>query len=410
LPIWKNTNRFWEQKIKSFFLTFDLRDNFRRINYRMKNNKENSSSTAVESLFQPFRIGSLMLSNRIVMAPMTRSFSPGGIPGQNVADYYRRRAENGVGLIVTEGTFINHPAAGNDPNVPNIHDKGALDGWKKVVDEVHSVNGCIMLQLWHVGMQRSVGDYPNPHVPPIGPSGLTISGVKVTDPMTKSEIDRVIAAYAKAAFNAKRLGFDGIEIHGGHGYLIDQFFWEKTNQRTDEYGGNLIRRTRFAAEVIEACRRAVGADFPISFRLSQWKQGDYIAKLVETSEQLEDLLTPLTKAGVDFFHCSTRRFWEPEFKNSSLNLAGWVKKLSGKPTITVGSVGLDQDLISSLFQGKETNTTDIQNLIMRLEQGEFDLVAVGRALLADPSWAVKIRDNRIREIVPFTREALKTLF
>jgi 2,4-dienoyl-CoA reductase-like NADH-dependent reductase (Old Yellow Enzyme family) len=376
----------------------------------VENNKEIQSSTTVEPLFQPFKFGNIALSNRIVMAPMTRSFSPRGIPGQNVADYYRRRAENGVGLIVTEGTFINHPAAGNDPNVPNFHDEGALDGWAKVVDEVHRVDGRIILQLWHVGMQRNVGDHPNPHVPPIGPSGLTVSGVKVTEPMTKSEIHTVIEAYAQAAFDAKRLGFDGIEIHGGHGYLIDQFFWEKTNQCTDDYGGNLVHRTRFAVEVIEACRRAVGTDFPISFRLSQWKQGDYTAKLVETPDQLEDFLTPLVKAGVDFFHCSTRRFWEPEFENSPLNLAGWVKKITGKPTITVGSVGLDQDLISSLFQGKETKNTDIQNLITRLEQGEFDLVAVGRALLADPSWAVKIRDNRIREIVPFTREALKTLF
>ncbi|MEK3735209.1 NADH:flavin oxidoreductase [Paenibacillus sp. FSL M8-0334] len=375
----------------------------------MENNKEIQPAGSVESLFQPFRFGNVTLSNRIVMAPMTRSFSPGGIPGQNVADYYRRRAENDVGLIVTEGTFINHPAAGNDPNVPNIHDEDALNGWTKVVDEVHGAGGRIILQLWHVGMQRNVGDQPNPHVPPIGPSGLAVSGVKVTGPMTKSEIHTVIEAYAQAAFNAKRLGFDGIEIHGGHGYLIDQFFWKKTNQRTDDYGGNLVDRTRFAVEVIEACRRAVGTDFPISFRLSQWKQGDYTAKLVETPEQLADFLTPLVKAGVDFFHCSARRFWEPEFEHSSLTLAGWVKKLSGKPTITVGSIGLDQDLISSLFQGKETKNTNIQNLITRLEKGEFDLVAVGRALLADPAWPVKMRDKRMNEILPFSREVLKTL-
>lgn len=259
-------------------------------------------------------------------------------------------------------------------------------------------------------MQRNIGDYPNPDALPIGPSGLNISGVKVTEPMTGLEILTVVKAYAQAAADAKRIGFDGVEIHGGHGYLIDQFFWEKTNQRTDDYGGDLVKRTRFAVEIIKDCRQAVGNDFPISFRFSQWKQGDYTAKLVKTPEQLADFLTPLVNAGVDVFHCSTRRFWEPEFEGSSLNLAGWVKKITKKPTITVGSVGLDQDLISSLFQGKETKNTDIQNLITRLEQGEFDLVAVGRALLADPSWAVKIRDNRSNEIVPFTREILKTLF
>lgn len=340
---------------------------------------------------------------------MTRSFSPKGMPGEDVVAYYRRRAENGVGLIVTEGTLINHPVAGNDPNVPNCHDEDALNGWAKVVDAVHESDCRIFLQLWHVGMQRSIGDYPNPDSLPIGPSGLTISGGKVTEPMTESEILTVVNAYAQAASDAKQIGFDGIEIHGGHGYLIDQFFWEKTNKRSDDYGGNLVKRTRFAVEVIKACRKAVGNDFPISFRFSQWKQGDYTAKLVKTPNQLSDFLTPLVNAGVDLFHCSTRRFWEPEFENSSLSLAGWVKKLTGKPTITVGSVGLDQDLVSSVFQGKETKNTDIQNLIMRLEKEEFDLIAVGRALLADPSWVVKIRDNRMNEIVPFKREALKTL-
>lgn len=372
------------------------------------NNKKNQSSHPVQSLFKPFTVENLTLPNRIVMAPMTRGFSPSGVPGSDVAAYYRRRAENGVGLIITEGTLIDHPAAASNPNWPNFHGKDALEGWSKVANAVHEVGGRIIPQLWHVGMQRKIGDHPNSATLPIGPSGLTISGVKISEPMTETEISQVIDAYAKAAANAQRLGFDGIELHGAHGYLIDQFFWEKTNQRTDRYGGSMVKRNRFAIEVLEACRRAVGPDFPILFRLSQWKSGDYTAKLAKTPHQLAEFLTPLVDAGVDLFHCSTRRFWEPEFEESHLNLAGWIKKLTGKPTITVGSIGLDGDFIGS-FEGKEANNTDINQLIARIEQEEFDLVAVGRALLADPLWAVKVREDRMNEIKHFTPEVLRTL-
>ena len=105
----------------------------------------------------------------------------------------------------------------------------------------------------------------------MGPSGLNLAGEQVNEPMTQVEIDQIVQAYAQAAADAKRIGFDGIELHGAHGYLIDQFLWEKTNQRTDKYGGDMVARTRFAVEIIEACRRAVGPDFPIMIRLSQWK-------------------------------------------------------------------------------------------------------------------------------------------
>jgi 2,4-dienoyl-CoA reductase-like NADH-dependent reductase (Old Yellow Enzyme family) len=138
---------------------------------------------------------------------------------------------------------------------------------------------------------------------------------------------------------------DGVEIHGAHGYLIDQFFWEGSNRRDDEYGGDLAGRSRFAIELIQAVRAAVGPDFPIIFRFSQWKQQDYTARLVQTPQALAAFLQPLSEAGVDIFHCSTRRFWEPEFDGSELNLAGWTRQLTGKPTITVGSVGLDGEFL-----------------------------------------------------------------
>ncbi|AET58902.1 NADH-dependent flavin oxidoreductase [Paenibacillus terrae HPL-003] len=342
-------------------------------------------SQSVEPLFQPIELGNLKLSNRIVMAPMTRQFSPDGIPGADVASYYRRRAENSVGLIVTEGTVINHPDASNLVNVPHFYGEAALHGWANVVSEVHEAGGRIIPQIWHMGAKGHVGDY------------------------SEAEITEIVQAFAQAASEAKRLGFDGIELHGAHSFLIDQFFYEKTNPRTDRYGGDTLARTRFAVEVIEACREVVGPEFPIVLRLSQWKSDDYQAKLAETPELLEQFLTPLVNAGVDIFHCSTRRFWEPEFEGSDLNFAGWTKKLTGKPTITVGSVGLDNEFMSLFTEGKGANNVGIDGLVQRLENEEFDMVAVGCSLLVDPAWAKKIREGRIDELIPFTSEATKVL-
>ena len=264
-----------------------------------------------------------------------------------------------------------------------------------------------MPQLWHVGMARSIGDLPNAEALPIGPSGLNLAGEPVVEPMTTSEIEGVIAAFAQASADAKRIGFDGIELHGAHGYLIDQFFWEKTNTRTDRFGGDLVARTTFAVEIIEACRRAVGPDFPIVLRFSQWKSGSYDAKLANTPEELAQFLTPLSKAGVDIFHCSTRRFWLPEFEGSELNLAGWTKKITGKPSITVGSVGLNSEFVSGETEKNEEDNID--RLIEKLEKNEFDLVAVGRALIVDPAWPNKVQSGRTDDILPFTPEATRTL-
>ena len=367
-----------------------------------------TASTAL--LFQPFEHGALRLANRIAMAPMTRSFSPGGVPGPDVAAYYRRRAQNGVGLIITEGTVVDHAAAANDPAVPRFHGADALAGWAHVLAEVRAAGGRIMPQLWHTGTMRRANQGPVPGVPPVGPSGLHKPGKPVTEPMTESQIADVIAAFARGAADAHRLGFDGIEIHGAHGYLIDQFFWAGTNERRDRWGGGLTARERFAVELVAACRRASAPDFPILLRFSQWKQQDYAARLAETPAELEQFLAPLVDAGVDIFHCSNRRFWTPEFEGSPMNLAGWVRKLSGHPVITVGSVGLDQDFIATA-QGQATGAAGgtIGDLVTMMGRDHIDLVAVGRALLVDPAFVAKLRDGRLGELLPYSPDTLKVL-
>lgn len=365
---------------------------------------------STNSLFQPFTLGTLELPNRVVMAPMTRTFSPGGVPHDGVVEYYRRRAAAGVGLIITEGTTVAHKAANGYPNVPRFHGEDALAGWKRVVDAVHAEGGRIVPQLWHVGSVRRLGTEPDAAVPGYGPSGKRKDDKVLVHEMSHADIQEVIAAFAQAARDAQAIGMDGVEIHGAHGYLIDQFFWQASNQRDDEYGGDLAARSRFAIELIQAVRAAVGQHFPIILRFSQWKQQDYSARLVETPEALAAFLKPLADAGVDIFHCSTRRFWEPEFPGSALNLAGWTRKLTGKPTITVGSVGLDGEFLQFMVDtDKVAKPASLEGLLRRLDDQEFDLVAVGRALLVDPQWAQKVREGREQEVLPFSREALSSL-
>jgi 2,4-dienoyl-CoA reductase-like NADH-dependent reductase (Old Yellow Enzyme family) len=361
------------------------------------------------NLFQPFKLKSLHTRNRIVMAPMTRSFSPGGVPTPDVAAYYEARAAGEVGLILSEGTVINRPASSNDPNIPHFYGDAALAGWKSVIDGVHKSGGQMGPQLWHMGIMDNHASGWLPAAPFEGPSGLNRPGNKNGVGMTEQDIHDTILAFGQAAADAQRLGFDTIELHGAHSYLIDQFFWGETNLRSDGYGGKtLAERTRFAVEVIREVRRRVGPDFTIIIRLSQFKPGAYDTKLAATPQELEAWLQPLIEAGADILHCSQRRFWEPEFEGSDLNFAGWAKKLSGAPTITVGSVGLSGDFFGA-FRGERSEPQGLEELMRRFDRGDFDLVAVGRPILADPHWVSKIHEGRNDELRSFDPQALKSL-
>ncbi|WBP91245.1 NADH:flavin oxidoreductase [Kitasatospora cathayae] len=370
---------------------------------------ENPAASAAGILSRPVTINGLTVPNRIAMAPMTRQFSPGGVPGEDVRSYYARRAAAGVGLIVTEGTYVGHESAGQSDSIPRFHGEEQLAGWARVAEAVHAAGGTIVPQLWHIGMVRKQGDPPFADAPAIGPSGIRLDGTEGAGrAMTRADLDAVIIAFAEAAAAAERIGFDGVELHGAHGYLLDQFLWAGTNRRTDAYGGDPVARTRFTAELVAAVRAAVSPEFPVIFRYSQWKSDNYDARLAETPQELEAILAPLAEAGVDAFHASTRRYWVPEFDGSDLNLAGWTRKLTGLPTITVGSVGLDGDFIGA-FRGEGSAVQGIDDLLDRLEREEFDLVAVGRALLQDPEWAAKVLSGRFGDLRPYDAAALRTL-
>lgn len=367
----------------------------------------------IAPLFEPLTVRGMTLPNRIVMAPMTRSFSPNGVPGPDVAAYYARRGAADVGLIVTEGTTIARGGASNDPRVPNFHTPEALAGWQAVTDAVHDTPAKIAPQLWHVGMMRKPGTGPEPDAPSDSPSGRIHTGKQIQEEPTDSEVADMIMAYANAAGEAAKLGFDAIELHGAHGYLIDEFFWGVMNTRSGKYGGDLVGRARFAGEAIAECRKQVGEDTPIILRWSQWKQQEYTARLAETPQALEAFLKVFVDAGVDILHASQRRWWEAEFPevdgDEGLNLAGWCKKLTGLPSITVGSVGLSSDFIGALVKGEDSKTQPISLAVERLAKGEFDMLAIGRALLQDPLWAQKIREGRTDELEDYDAKALATL-
>lgn len=392
-----------------------------------QNAQANDSQAGTDRpLFRPLSVRGVTLPNRVVMAPMTRSHAPGGVIGEGVDAYYRRRAEHDVGLIVTEGIGVDHPAAigigsmGED-NEPQLHNDQSKARWKNVVEGVHAAGGIIFPQLWHQGVIRMDNTGPFPDARSVRPSGIWGPAGRVqsalpdyleqtmpeTSPMTESEIADVIAAFARSAADARDIGFDGIAIHGAHGYLVDSFFWHETNRRTDAWGGpTLAERAHFGVELVKAIRNAVG-DMPIMFRYSQWKLQDYEGRLANDPGELESLLGPLSDAGVDIFDASTRYYHLPAFEGSALTLAGWTKKITGKPTSAVGGIGLSKELKESFTGAVEVND-NIGDVEARIDAGEFDLASVGRSILADPAWVEKVRKGE--PLNPFSPAALAELY
>ncbi len=368
---------------------------------------------AVSPLFEPFELKGRTLPNRIVMPPMGIHWADGGVPDASVAEYYARRAAGGASLLITEGTFIDHPVSAHNPGYLRMNSDAAYEGWAQVVKRVHQEGGRILPELWHCGLvypseNLRRGDFEyRKEWGMMSPSGLIMPGQRVTEPMTRKDLDNVIESFVRCAIRSIEIGFDGVELHGAHGFLLDQFFWDQTNERNDEYGGSMRNRARFAAEITAEVRRHLGPDALISMRISQWKMQDYDAKIARSPDELADWLEPLVDAGIDMFDCSQRRYWQPEFEGSALNFAGWVKKISGKPVITVGSVGLNTEMVQSLLDGEQATPTDISQLMPMLERGDIDLVAVGRSLIADPDWPKKVAAGHFADLRGFTPQVLK---
>ena len=358
----------------------------------------------ITPLLQPLRVRGLRLANRFVLPGMQRYWCADGAPDRRLREYYRRRVLGGVSLVISESCAVDHPSASKNPTFARIS-PSTRGAWRACAAAVHTAGGAMFVQLWHQGAVDYGGDAAaNPDFVALSPSGLSHPGHRFGRAATDAELDSIKRAFARGAVDAAEAGADGVELHAAHGFLLDQFLWPETNRRTGRYGGPAITgRARFVAEVAQAVREATGPDFVISVRISQWKESDYDAKIVAEPAELGQLVAMLRSAGADIFHASTRRFWAPEWEGSDLGLAGWVKSFTDAPVITVGSVGLDIDVMASLEgrEGQPASASRIAELVRRFQRGDFDLVSVGRSQIGDPDWVTKVADHRIGDIRPF---------
>jgi 2,4-dienoyl-CoA reductase-like NADH-dependent reductase (Old Yellow Enzyme family) len=368
---------------------------------------QTSDPARLDSLFSPLEVNGVRLQNRFVMPGMQRGFCRDGAPLPELADYYGKRASGGVALVISESCAVDHPSATAQASAARLN-AGTADGWARCIEAVRNGGKEMLLQLWHEGGLRKDRDGET-----LSPSGLGYPGLEQGKAMTAGDLESVRDAYVRSARIAQRAGATGIELHCAHGYFLDLFLWPATNVRDDGYGGpDIAHRVRFPAEIVAAIRAACGPDFLICVRFSQWKEHDYRARVAETPEELQVMTSAFREAGADMLHASTRRFWIPEWPGKDWSLAGWTRHLSGLPTITVGSVGLNKDVMESFTTDGAMVTTipeSLAELARRLDAGEFDLVSVGRSLISDADWVNKVRARDYGAIRSFRKEDVGAL-
>ncbi len=364
--------------------------------------------SGIEGMFTPLEINGLRLANRFVMPGMQRGWCVDGCADERLAVYYRERALGGVGMIITEALAVDHESATQGPFYGRITPASA-ESWRPAITAARDGGAAILMQLWHEGaIRRHGGDGPWANRPTLSPSGLIQPGNPNGRAATADELAAIRDGFVRSAVLARQIGANGVEVHGAHGYLLDQFLWSGSNRRDDGYGGaDMADRVRFPAEIVRAIRAEVGADFVISFRMSQWKEVDFSARIADDQDELRVMVEALRMAGVDMFHVSTRRFYTPEWPGSDLGLAGWVKSMTDAVVCAVGSVGVTTDIMQSTEGGMES-ASDLERglaeLGRRFNRGDFDLIAVGRSNISDPDWVSKVRDGRLGEIRRFRKE------
>ncbi|MGW1677257.1 oxidoreductase [Saccharopolyspora sp. NPDC002376] len=339
----------------------------------------------------PVRIGRTELPNRAVVAPMSRVSTAGdGVPTARMADYYAEFACGGFGLITTEGTYTDEQHSQAYPDQPGITSAAHVAGWREVVRAVHDAGGRIVLQLMHAGALSQHNRY---RTTTIAPSAVAPKGAKMpaygggSGPFqtpreaTADEISQAVAGFAAAAARAREAGFDGVEVHGANGYLIDQFLTAYTNLREDRYGGSAVNRARFAAEVLGTVRSAAGPDFPVGIRLSQTKVNDFDYRWPGGAREAEVIFGAVAAAGADYVHLASEgRDWaDGAALDSGTTITRLAKDVTGLPVIANGGM-------HELARAESV-----------LAAGEADLVALGRGALANPDWPRLVAGGEIRE-------------
>ena len=309
-------------------------------------------------LFKTVTLGKTTLDNRVGVAPMTRtSATPEGLATDEMVSYYTSFARGGFGLIITEGIYPDDKYSQGYLNQPGIVYEEQVQAWNKVVDSVHQLGSKIFAQLMHAGALSQGNRFVKETIGPsaVQPKGeqMEFYGGKGPFPTpreaTKEEIAEVINGFVNAAKHAKAAGFDGVEIHGANGYILDQFLTDYTNERKDEYGGSTENRVRLLVEVSKAVREAVGKDFTVGIRISQGKVNDNTHKWAGKEKDAETIFGQLGEAGLDFIHVTEYEAWQPAFpegegiaaidsafEDSGSSLAALAKKYGGVPVIANG--------------------------------------------------------------------------
>ncbi|KFI10469.1 alkene reductase [Vibrio coralliilyticus] len=333
----------------------------------------------MNNLFEPLALNdTITLNNRIVMAPLTRCMADDSlVPTQAMVDYYARRAD--TGLIISEATII-RPDGQGYPNTPGIFSQEQIAGWRKVTDAVHEKGGKIFVQLWHTGRVAHPHFFNGEYV--LAPSAVSVEGsvprmreltYTMPKPATREEIEELVEDYRQAAINALEAGFDGVEIHGANGYLIDQFLHYSSNTRDDEFGGSAENMARFPLQVVDAIVDAIGKD-RTALRLSP---GAYFNMEPDNRDrQVSDyLLKELESRDLSYLHVG---IFDDNMSFDYLDgtVSEYMRSNYSKTLMGVGG-----------FTPETGNAA--------LESGKFDLLAIGRPLIANPDYVEKVKSGSV---------------
>jgi 2,4-dienoyl-CoA reductase-like NADH-dependent reductase (Old Yellow Enzyme family) len=341
-------------------------------------------STISKKILTPFDIGDLKLKNRLAVAPMTRvSAEESGNATELMARYYERFAHGGFGLVITEGIYTDQKFSQGYPCQPGITDEEQALAWRAITDLIHSHQGAVFAQIMHAGALNQGNRFTGKSAAPsaVRPKGTQMKfyygegPYSVPQAMTDEDIADAIGGFAQATKLAiGTAGFDGIEIHGANGYLLDQFLTDYTNQRADRWGGSMANRIALTLEVIQALRRVAG-NTPVGVRISQGKVNDYEHKWSEGEAAAETIFGSLMDAGVDFIHVTEFEAWKPAFNGSESSLVRLARRFAPHiPVIANGGLHTPKHAELALNDGA-------------------DIIALGKAALANPDYPGLLANN-----------------
>ncbi|WP_449366026.1 oxidoreductase [Virgibacillus sediminis] len=333
-------------------------------------------------LFSTFKLGNHTLDNRFVVAPMTRiSGEKDGRASEAMKHYYERYAKGGFGLVISEGIYPDESYSQGYHQQPGLANDAHAQSWKPVVEAVRNHGAKLIAQLMHAGGQSQGNAFTDETIAPsdIAPKGEQLGFYGGSGPfqtpkaMTKEDITDVKDAFVQSALLAKEAGFDGIELHGANGYLLDQFLTDYLNKREDEYGGSVENRLRLLLEVIEKVRSAVGEEYIVGIRISQIKVADSAHKWTDGEQEAEYIFSKLGESALDYIHVTDGDATAPAFGEGTRTLAEAAKDFGGLPVIANGKLG------------------EPEKAEQLLKDGHADLVSLGTSALANPDFPNRVQ-------------------